>query len=252
VPDGVVVRGLGPARTVLDGHESAAVTLGAGARLEHCSLRGGANRIVWLPKVAVVLTGKGGALLGCTIDGHVAVEATDARITSCTVTGVVATGVDHVTITRCTLRGMNWDCAIDIADGAGHLIESCDIADVLIAVRLTRTTSAVVRGNRIRARWWGVHATDSEGTLAAGNSVGVATRAFDIDGGTLAEITGNVVADGDSGCVVQRGASSVQVTGNRWERTRIGLLAWDSAPIVHHDNAAVDLTEPDAAVTIGP
>ena len=252
VPDGVTVRGLGPDRTILEGFDTHAVSLGAGARLEHCAVRGGGVRIVWLPKIAVVLSGNGANLLGCTIDGHVEIGAADCRVTSCSGTGVVAADVDHVTVARSTFRGANWDCAIDITGGSGHLIESCDVADVLEAVRLTRTTGATVRGNRIRARWWGVRAVDSEGTLVVANAMSAVTRAVDIDGGTLAEVTGNAVADGDSGCVVQRGASATTVAGNRWERTRIGLLAWDSAPVKHHDNAAVDLAEPDRTITIGP
>jgi hypothetical protein len=57
IPDGVTVRGLGPARTVIDGRESQAVSVGRDAHLEHCTLRGGGPRIVWLPKVAAVLSG---------------------------------------------------------------------------------------------------------------------------------------------------------------------------------------------------
>jgi alpha-L-fucosidase len=252
VPDGVTLRGLGPDRTTIDGLEAHAVSLGAGARVEHCALRGGGSRIVWLPKIAAVISGRGASLLGCRVEGHVRLEASDARVTSCVATGVVASGVDHVTVARSTLRGMQWDTAIDITEGGDHLIEGCEIGDVLEAIRLTRTTGAVVRGNRIRARWWGVRAVDTEATIAVGNAVTAATRAFDVDGGTLAEVTGNAVADGDSGCVVQRGAVATQVTGNRWERTRIGLLAWDSAPVAEHGNTAVDLGEPEAMATVGP
>ena len=91
IPDGVVVRGLGADRTLIDGVESCAVvTLGAGARLEHCSLRGGGERIAWLPRVVARVTGRGASLLGCRLDGHVDVEAPDARIVSCTGGGVLA------------------------------------------------------------------------------------------------------------------------------------------------------------------
>jgi alpha-L-fucosidase len=252
VPEGVTLRGLGPHRTTLEGNETHAVTLAAGARLEHCTVRGGGVRIVWLPKVAAVLAGAGSSVLGCTVDGHVQIDAGDCRVTSSTLTGVIAAGVDHVTVVRSTFKGTNWDCAIEISEGGGHLIESCEVGNVLEAVRLTATTGATVRGNRVRARWWGVRAVDTQGTLVVGNAFTSITRAVDIDGGTLAEVTGNAVTDGDSGCVVQRGASSATVTGNRWERTRIGLLAWDSAPVKHHDNTAVDLIEPDRSVTVGP
>ena len=97
-----------------------------------------------------------------------------------------------------------------------------------------------------------MRAVDTEGTLIAGNAIAHTMRAVDIDGGTLAEITGNAVADGDSGCVIQRGASDTTVTGNRWERCRTGLLAWDAGAVRYHGNTIVDVTEPDQAVTIGP
>ena len=123
---------------------------------------------------------------------------------------------------------------------------------LLDAVRLTGTVGATVRGNKIAARWWGVRVVDSESTLVAANNITHTMRAVDVDGGTLAEITGNAMTDGDSGCVIQRGAADTTVTGNRWERCRTGMLAWDSGSVRYHDNAIVDAAEPDHAVTIGP
>ena len=250
VPDGVTVRGLGPARTVLDGLESIAIALGRNSRVEHCTIRGGGQPIAWLPKVVARLAGLHGVLLGCRVHGHVEVADADCRITSCTVSGVLARGVDRVTVTRCTSTGMSWDCAIDIEGGTGHVVESCDITQVLEAIRLTKTIGAEIRGNRVSARWWGVRAIDTEATEVAANSFEHTMRAVDVDGGTLAEVTGNAVLDGDSGCVVQRGASDVMVAGNHWERLRIGLLAWDAGFVRHHDNTVVDVA--DAPVTIGP
>jgi alpha-L-fucosidase len=252
IPAGVVVRGLGPARTTIDGSESCAITLEADARVEHCTVQGGGTRIVWLPTIAAVLAGPRSSLLGCTIDGHVEFAADDCRITSCAMTGIVARSVDRVAIARSSLRGMNWDCAIDIEGGVEHLIDGCTFADVLEAVRLTGTSDSIVRGNRVSARWWGVRAIESQATLIAGNTFAGATRAVDIDGGSHAVVTGNLATDGDSGCVLQRGTTDAEIAGNRWERTRIGLLAWDAGPLRHHDNTAVALGEPEHAVMIGP
>lgn len=252
IPDGVTVRGLGPDRTTIDGIESCAVALGAGARLEHCSVTGGGARIAWLLKPVAKLAGRGAALLGCRIDGHVEIRAADARVTSCSAIGVVATGAEHAIVARSTFHGMQWDCAIDVQGGAGHVIESCELGDVLVAIRLTGTVGAVVRGNRIRGRWWGVHLVDTEGTQVVGNDVRHTMRAVDVDGGTLAVVTGNAVRDGDSGCVLQQGASDCEIAGNHWERCRIGLLAWDAGAFRAHDNAAIDLLDPDATITIGP
>ncbi len=252
IPDGVTVRGLGPGRTVIDGREGHAVSVGRDAHLEHCTVRGGGPRIVWLPKVAAVLSGPGAVMLGCTVDGHVEIASDDCRVTSCALVGVVAKGVDRVVVSRSTFTGMNWDCAVEIELGTSHLVESCEFRDLLDAIRLTGTIGATVRGNRIEARWWGVRAVDTESTLVAANSISHTMRAVDIDGGALAEVTGNAVADGDSGCVIQRGASETTVSGNRWEQCRTGLLGWDVGAVRYHGNAIVDPADPDHAVTIGP
>ena len=252
IPAGVTLRGLGSGRTIIDGLGGCAVAIEAGARLEHCTVKGGGRRISWLDKTVVLMVGVEACLLGCTVEGHIGISADDARIRSCRATGVIASDIHRVSISRTAFRGMNWDCAVNIQAGAGHLIDSCEFAQVLTAIRLTGTVGATVRGNRLAARWWGIHLIDTEGSVVTGNSMEGITRGVDVDGGTLAEINGNAVTGGDSGCVVQRGASATIVSGNRWERCRIGLLAWDAGGVRHHDNDAVDLADPDAAVTIGP
>ncbi|HEY5662722.1 MAG TPA: right-handed parallel beta-helix repeat-containing protein [Ilumatobacter sp.] len=198
------------------------------------------------------MAGAGAVVLGCEIAGHLGVTADDARIVSCTASGVVVSGADRVDIRRSQFRGMQWDGAVDITGGSGHLVESCEFSDLLAAVRLHRTVRAIVRGNRITARWWGVQLVDTDGTEVTGNAVEHTMRAVDIDGGQLVEVTGNAVVAGDSGCVVQRGATGCTIAGNRWERCRIGLLAWDAGDFRHHDNSITDPGEPDHVVTIGP
>lgn len=250
VPDGVTVRGLGPDRTTIDGIESCAVVVGDHARLEHCAVIGGGHRIVWLPKPVVRLAGEHATVIGCRLGGHVEVTGHGARVASCTANGVTARGADHVTVARSLFRGMRWDCAVELTGGAGHVIESCEFDDLLVAIRLHDTVGSVVRGNRIHTRWWGVHLIDTDGASVIGNSIEATMRAVDVDGGTLAEVVGNAVFDGDSGCVVQRGAADTELAGNHWERCRVGMLAWDAGAVRHYDNHAVDLL--DEAVTIGP
>jgi len=140
-------------------------------------------------------------------------------------------------------HGMQWDCSIDVDGGAGHVIEGCEFFEALQAVRLTSTVGAEVRRNHMRTRWWAVHLVDTEASEVIGNSMSRVMRAVDIDGGTLASVTGNAVSDGDSGCVVQRGASDIEITGNLWERCRIGLLAWDAGTIHRRGNSAIDLAD---------
>ncbi len=247
VPAGVTLRGIGPDRSIIaaDGP----IVVGAGARLEHCAVDGDVDRIAWLPLVRVQLAGDRAAILGCRVSGHVEVLASEARITSSTATGVVVGAGDRVQLTRSTFRGMQWDCAIDISGGYGHLIDSCDVADVLVAVRLRSTVDTVVRGNRVVARWWGVQLLDTEASHVTGNAIEHTMRAVDVDGGTQAEVVGNAVSDGDSGCVVQRGASDCSVAGNRWEGCRTGLVVQDAVGLRHHDNDCVDLTEADCYIT---
>ena len=87
----------GTRRTVIDGRDSQALSIGRDAHLEHCTLRGGGPRIVWLPKVVAVLSGPGAVMLGCTVDGHVEVASDDCpRHIVARSTGVVAKGVDRV------------------------------------------------------------------------------------------------------------------------------------------------------------
>jgi alpha-L-fucosidase len=252
VPAGVTLRGLGPDRTVVDGGGATALEVATGSHLEHLAVRGGGSRIAWLPVATVRVIGRGAVVLGCRVEGHVVVAASDTRVRATEAAGVVADGVDRLTVSRCRLGGMRWDVGVDVRGGSGHLVESCDVHDHLCAIRLDGAIGAMVRGNVVRARWWGVHLVGTESTEVVGNAVSETMRAVDVEGGALATVTGNAVRDGDSGCIVQRGAAGAAVGGNRWERCRIGLLAWDTAGVRHTGNAAVDLHEPDHAVTIGP
>lgn len=224
-------------------------------------MRSTTRRIAWFPVPVVRVVGSDVLVLGCTIDGHVVIDGSTAgeqpgldgvKVRASRLHGVTATGATRVTVSRCRLTGMRWDVGVDAVGGFGHLVESCELLHHLCAVRLTDTLDATVRGNHIEARWWGVHLVGADATHVRGNSVVRTMRAVDVDGGTGAEVSGNAVSDGDSGCVVERGAVGTTISGNRWERCRIGLLAWDAGAITHADNAAVDLHEPDHTVMIGP
>ena len=136
--------------------------------------------------------------------------------------------------------------------GSGHEVDSCEFRDHLCGIRATRTTGTIVRGNNVTARWWGIHLEQTEGAHVYGNFVDHTMRGIDVDGGTQAVIDANAICDGDSGCIVAWGASDCQVSGNRWERCRIGVLAWGVTGLHAQDNEAIDLHEPDAAYATGP
>ncbi|HWM18143.1 MAG TPA: alpha-L-fucosidase [Ilumatobacteraceae bacterium] len=252
VPAGVTLRGLGHDRTVIDGRETTAVTLARGARLEHVTVRGGGQRIAWFPQRTVNIAEPHTLVLGCHIDGHIVVSADDSRIRACHASGVTATGVERLVVSRSRFTGMRWDVGIEIAGGAGHVVESCELQHHLCAIRISDAVGATVRGNTIVARWWGVHLVRTEASIVVGNAFAHTMRAVDVDAGALAHVNGNAVRDGDSGCIAEHGASGIDVSGNRWERCRIGLLAWDVTGLNHHDNDLIDLHDPDHAIVVGP
>ena len=161
-------------------------------------------------------------------------------------------GGDRASVVRSHFEGMQWDWAIDIEGGAGHLVESCEFARLLGAVRLTATVGAQVRGNRCATRWWGVHLVDAEATTVTGNAFDHALRAVDVEGGTGTEVSGNAASGGDSGCVLHAGATECVVAGNHWERTRIGLLTWGAGTVRHQANSCIDLGDPEGAHVDGP
>jgi alpha-L-fucosidase len=252
VPPGVIVRGLGGGRTTVDGGGDTAVVLERNARLEHLRVAGGPSRLAWFPCPAVEVHGPYATLLGCRIKGHVVVRADDVVIRASVASGVVAEGADRLTVSRSQFRGMRWDVGVQLLGGAGHEVDSCEFRDHLCGIRATDTTGTIARGNNIVARWWGIHLLGTEGAHVYGNFVDHTMRGIDIDGGTQAVIDGNAVCDGDSGCIVEWGASDCQVSGNRWERCRIGILSWEVTSLHAHDNEAIDLHELDAAHVTGP
>ena len=252
VPAGVIVRGLGGARTTIDGTGSTAITLERNARLEHVSVTGGPERLDWFPSPVVAMEGPYATVLGCHLDGHVLVRSDGGVIRATSASGVVTEGAERLTISRCEFRGMRWDVGVHLVGGSGHEVDSCQFRDHLCAIRAADTTGTIIRGNNAAGRWWGIHLEQTEGAHVYGNFIDHTMRGIDIDGGTQAVVDGNVVCDGDSGCIVEWGASDCQVSGNRWERCRIGVLAWDAVGLHAHDNEAIDLHEPDAAHATGP
>jgi alpha-L-fucosidase len=252
VPAGVIVRGLGASRTVIDGGGTTAVLLQRNSRLEHLRASGGPTRVNSFPCPVVEVQGPYATLLGCRVDGHVVVHADDVVIRATMAAGVVANGADRLTLSRSQFAGMRWDVGVHLIGGSSHEIDSCEFRNHLCGIRASDTTGTIVRGNNISGRWWGIHLAQTDGAHVYGNFVDHTMRGIDIDGGTQAVIDGNAVCDGDSGCIVEWGASDCQVSGNRWERCRIGVLSWDVNDLHAHDNTAIDLHEPDAAFVSGP
>jgi alpha-L-fucosidase len=252
VPAHVVLRGLGPGRTTVVADDGPALRLAAGARAEHLAVGSGQPRVLWFTAPAVELDGVAAAVLGCTVDGHVVVRADDAVIRATRAAGVVVGGADRVCVSHCELRGNRWDVGIRLDGGEEHVVDSCEIVDHLCAVRAVGTSGSEVHANDVTARWCGVQLRQTERAHVHANRFRRTMRAIHVVGGTLAVIDGNAVLDGDSGCVLEAGAAACRISGNHWERCRIGLLAWEAGELRLDDNHGVDLHEPEHAEIIGP
>lgn len=248
IPDGVVVRGLGPDRTTIANGHGPTLVLGAGARLEHVRVAGRPAS----DAPAVTVSGASATLLGCAVDGSVEVRADDVLVRAITARDIVAVDADRLHVSRCDIDGGRRDVGIDLRGGGGQLIESNRVSGHHCSIRAGETTGTTVRGNTISGRWWGVHLVRCEDAHVHGNRIAWTMRAVDVDGGTQAVVDGNAVTDGDSGCIVEDGASNCEVYGNHWDRCRIGLLAWDAVALHHQDNIVSSLLEPDGALVTGP
>lgn len=264
VPSGVVLRGLGPGRTVIRSSRhgivppTTAVTVERSGRIEHVeivdaattsSTGGSASDVA---PILVALTGSFATMFGCKVSGHVHVSGDDVMLRAVTGRGVVGANADRLSISRCVFTGNRWDVGIALDGGGGHVIESTRLDNHLCAVRADESTGTTIRGNTISARWWGVHLHRTEDAHVHANHVRTTMRAIDMDGGVNAVIDGNAAVGGDSGCIVQNGAAGCQVGGNHWEDCRVGLIAWNSPDLAHHDNVSVDLHDGDGAFVDGP
>ncbi len=237
IPEGVVLRGLGPSRTTISlgtrpstsiVPDGPVLAIGHSARLEHVRVAGPTNRSDIFARPVVAIPADFVTVLGCVVAGSVTVGGDDVLLRAVTGQGVIGHNADRLHVSRCNFTGNRWDVGVELRGGGGQNIESSGFSGHLCAVRLSATTGSTVRGNTISGRWWGVHVDHSESTHVHGNRISATMRAVDVDGGTQAVVDGNAVTDGDSGCVVEDGASNCEVYGNHWDRCRIGLLAWDA------------------------
>lgn len=250
VPDGITLRGMGWDRTTIVGGGQAAVHVGAGARLEHVSLSEGPKRFFNFHAPIAVINGAGAAIVGCHCDGHVIIAADDAVVQSVSGHGIVGIA-ERITIERCTLKGMRWDVGIELTGGSGHSVVQNEVVDHLCNVRLRDASASVISENRFEGRWWAVHLANCDHVAVIENNIQHTMRAVDVQSGNGAIVTGNWIADGDSGALVEMGATDTSVIDNHIERCRIGVLVWDAPTTRVGPNTFVDLHEEDPVV-IGP
>jgi alpha-L-fucosidase len=255
VPESVTLRGLGGDRTVIHIASGEVAELRRNARLEHASVGpspGPRHGEAVGRGARVVLVGEAATVLGCEIDGVIEVRADDATVRASRLGRLVTKGADRLSLSHCELTGDGTDIGVLLRGGGEHHIDSCEFSGHRCAVRADNTTGTAVHGNNISAGWWGVRLEHTETAHVHGNQIRDTMRAVDVDGGTQAQVDGNAVFDGDSGCVLQRGAAACQVYGNHWERCRTGLIAWGATALHEEDNHAVDLYDPAEPGTTGP
>lgn len=239
VPSGVTVRGLGADRTLLTG----VVTLDRGARLEHLAA----------DDVAIPAGSSDAMLLGCTLRS-VMVRGGRTTIRASRAGTIAVAGADHTTISRCRLAGerARGSVAISVRAGRDVEIDGCSVEAFETAIDVTESEGVAVRGCTFRHVGTAVHLTAGERAHVCASRIERVTRAIDVAGGLSTLIDGNVVIDADSGVVVRDGAAGCIVSGNYWERCRIGALLWDVDDVRVGENVVEDLSEPEHEVQRGP
>ena len=250
IPDGVTLRGLGRDRTTIVGQGEIVVHLGAHSRLEHVLITGGPTRFFNFHAPVVLLGGVGSAMVGSHCEGHIVVTASDVVIQTVTAVGVIGFA-ERTTIERSTFKGMRWDIGIELAGGSGHTITQNEVIDHICNIRLRDASASVISENRLEGRWWAVHLTNCNHIGVIENKVSNTMRAVNVHSGSGSTISGNWVADGDSGALIEFGATDTAVLDNHIERCRIGVLVWDAPTTRVGHNTYVDLHEEEPVVT-GP
>ena len=255
VPNRVTLRGMGWDRTSIvagpDGHPLTAVVLAAQSRLENVWVKGIPDHHA----AAVLASGDDAVVSGCRVDAHVLADANGVTVSSVIGSGVVVTG-DHAVVERCALKarrdepstGAGFDAGIHLTGGSGHRVTRNEVVDHRCAIRANDVTASSISENRMEARWWGVHLVQCDHVEVADNHVHHTMRAVDVEGGNGSVITGNWVADGDSGALVEFGATDTAVIDNHIERCRVGVLVWNAPTTQLGPNTFVDIHEAEPCV----
>ncbi|MDX2378519.1 MAG: alpha-L-fucosidase [Acidimicrobiia bacterium] len=251
VRPGVTLRGLGPDRTRISTHDGP-VTLGADARLEHLAIVGPTRSGTDEPAAQLVVEGERAIVLGCAVDGLASIAADGVTVRATRLQRLRTSDADRPRISHCQFAGDRWSTGVELVGGSDAEIDSNEFAGHRRAIHVVESSGAAISGNHIESHHCGVHLERAEHTHVHGNLVIGTMRAVDVDGGSHAVIDGNAVFDGDSGCVVRGGAADCEISGNHWERCRIGVLGWNAGEIREVENHGVDLYEPEHLFVSGP
>ena len=218
------------------------VRLADDARLEAIHIAG--------HKSTLTLDGSGSAVVGCRCDGPIAAIGHDAQILSVIGTTILIGG-ERAVVERCSLKGSFDDVGIETDGGFGHRIVGNELVDHLCSIRMHDASASRVAENRCAARWWAIHLVQCDHVEVLDNSIRNTMRAVDVDGGNGTVVSANWVADGDSGAVVEFGATDTSIVDNHIERCRIGVLVWDAPTTRIASNTFIDIHEEEPCV-FGP
>jgi alpha-L-fucosidase len=246
VPPAVTLKGM--PGTVIDGGGQAfgmpvVDLVGIDGALEGVEVMGVPEPYFVLAAPAVTISASSAAVRDCVVHGGiVAYGGVDHEIAWNTVRrgNIALMGCNRGAVTGNRQSGLRWGSGIEVNDGEGHRIDANELEGDLCAIRLRRTVAARVTGNRIESRWWGVHLEDAIDTDVSGNRVTRTMRAFNATGGQGNRLTANVAERCDSGVLLERGSAGTEVSGNRIDRCRVGVLRWGDQRTSLRTNSITD------------
>jgi len=239
VPPGVLLRGAAPGELTPgeplstggdhDGSEldaagtdaSTTVRLGAGAAVEQLRIRAGVGTAVDARDAAGVRVEQ------CRLHGLVLLRACpDAELLWNEVEGhLVVVAGDRVAVTGNRQRGDHLGIGLLLRGGTGARVDGNHFADDDGAIRLERTEGTTVSANHAAGVTAAVAIDHGCDVHVVGNHL-AGGRAVHVRAGTGHLIASNVVDHADTGVLLEHRAAGIELTGNRFEGCRVGILAW--------------------------
>jgi hypothetical protein len=240
VPPGVTLRGAAPGELVpgqplgtggdhdgseLDATASGAaglVRLGAGAALEHLLIRAGGGTAIEAGDAAAVRVEL------CRLEGSVHLRGcpdAELRWNEVDGGGLVVVDSDRVAITGNRQRGDHLGVGLHVKGGSASRIDGNHFADDDGAIRLVATRETTVSANDASGTTAAVSLDDAVDVHVVGNHL-AGGRTIAVHGGSGHLIATNVLDHADTGVVLDHRCTGVEITGNRFEGCRVGVLAW--------------------------